>query len=293
MPVVVARVEIPSLVWVGKKKGAANDRLVRLHALLVAGLLAMEVVLDEVADHGDPRASTHQQDLVDAHNVAATSVAALHQVHRSAHQVADQLLQLAARERLREQVVVVVQAHGHHRLLLVAQRLLGALALRLQPAERGGVGADVPAAVLVPDEVGHVIHHPGGEVVPAEEGVMAQRDEAGCAVPDDELGGEGGAAAEVEDEDDLAVAPVLVEAVRGGRGDLLVDDRDVAEAAVLGGTRADLLPLVSIEVAGDGDDGVVDAVAQVRLRRALEVGDEDAGDILGKEIIYFFTYDFT
>ena len=86
------------------------------------------------------------------------------------------------------------------------------------------------------------------------------------------------AAAEVEDEDRL-VRAFLVEAVgeRGGRG--LVDDAQHLEAGDLAGLLGGLA-LGVVEVRGDGDHGLDDRVAEVRLGVALELLQDAGADLL-------------
>ena len=86
------------------------------------------------------------------------------------------------------------------------------------------------------------------------------------------------AAAEVEDEDRL-VRAFLVEAVREGRGGGLVDDAQHLEARDLAGLLGGLA-LGVVEVRGDGDDGLGDRVAEVRLGVALQLAEDAGGDLL-------------
>ena len=74
-----------------------------------------------------------------------------------------------------------------------------------------------------------------------------------------------GAAAEVEDEDRLIVA-LFVEAVGQRRRGRLVDDPLDVEAGDLAGVLG-RLPLVVVEVGGDGDDGAVDGSPGRSARR--------------------------
>ena len=86
------------------------------------------------------------------------------------------------------------------------------------------------------------------------------------------------AAAEVEDEDRL-VAAFLVEPVRErGRG-RLVDDAQHLEARDLAGLLGGLA-LGVVEVRGDGDDGLVDRLAEVLLGVALQLLQDAGGDLL-------------
>ena len=88
-----------------------------------------------------------------------------------------------------------------------------------------------------------------------------------------------GATTEVEDEDGLLLV-LLVEAVGERRGGGLVDDAQHLEAGdlarLLGGGA-----LGVVEVGGDGDDGLVDGVAQVGLGVPLELLQDAGRDLLG------------
>ena len=84
------------------------------------------------------------------------------------------------------------------------------------------------------------------------------------------------AAAEVEDEDRLV--GLLVEPVgERGRG-RLVDDAEDVEAGDLAGVLR-RLALGVVEVRGDGDDGVGDRLAEVRLRVRLQLLEDHRGDL--------------
>jgi hypothetical protein len=62
----------------------------------------------------------------------------------------------------------------------------------------------------------------------------------------------------------------------------LVDDTEDVEASdgtgVLGG-----LPLVVVEVGGDGDDGLLDLLAELGLSNLLHLDKDHGGDLLGRE----------
>lgn len=74
--------------------------------------------------------------------------------------------------------------------------------------------------------------------------MSSRRDEASRAVDELEDGCVGGAAAEMEDKDGLAVTLLGVVPIRRGRRDVLVDDLDGPEAAVLLRRRAEDLPAI-------------------------------------------------
>ncbi len=128
------------------------------------------------------------------------------------------------------------------------------------------------------------LHHPVDDglvpVVTAELGVTAGGLDVEDAVGDLQDRHVEGAAAEVVDQDGLLL--LLVEAIgQCGRG-RLVDDAQDAEARDLPGLLGGLALGVA-EVRGDGDDGVGDVLAQVRLGVALQLHEDPRGDLLGRE----------
>jgi hypothetical protein len=151
------------------------------------------------------------------------------------------------------------------------ERPLGPLAGRPQPPERPRVAGNV--LLGLPLELLHeVVDQAVVEVLASQMGV------AGCSLDleDALLDGEErdveGAAAEVKDEHVLlaVAARLLVEPV--GDGGRLVDDAHDVEArddaGVIGG-----MALRVVEVGGDGDHGVLDRGAEVRLGRLLHLGE--------------------
>jgi hypothetical protein len=85
------------------------------------------------------------------------------------------------------------------------------------------------------------------------------------------------AAAEVEDEDRL-VGSLLVEAVCERCRGRLVDDAEHVEAGDLAGVLR-RLALRVVEVRGNGDDGVRDGLAEIRLRVLLELLEDHRADL--------------
>jgi hypothetical protein len=87
-----------------------------------------------------------------------------------------------------------------------------------------------------------------------------------------------GAAAEVEDQDRLVL--LLVEPVGQGRRGRLVDDAEHVEArdraGLLGG-----LALRVVEIGGNGDDGLLDLFAEIRLGRLPHLLQDEGGNLRG------------
>eukprot|EP01137_Pigoraptor_chileana_P033652 Opistho-2@24879 len=92
------------------------------------------------------------------------------------------------------------------------------------------------------------------------------------------------ATTEIEDEDSALLLVRNVKTVRecGGRG--LVDDAENLESGdgsgILGG-----LALRVVEVGGDSDDGLLDRLAEVGLRRLLHLGEDHRRDLLGCAVL--------
>jgi len=91
-----------------------------------------------------------------------------------------------------------------------------------------------------------------------------------------------GTTTQVENEDVALALRLLVKTVGNGSSSGLVDDAQDIEAgnetSVLGS-----LALRVVEVSRDGDDGVVDGAAKVRLSRLPHLGQDHGRDFLGRE----------
>jgi len=94
------------------------------------------------------------------------------------------------------------------------------------------------------------------------------------------------ATTEIEDENVALALSLLVETVGNGGGGGLVNDTLDVEASdgtgILGG-----LTLRVVEVSWDGDDGVVDSLAEVSLSDLLHLGEDHGGDLLSLELLGF------
>ena len=116
------------------------------------------------------------------------------------------------------------------------------------------------------------------EVLAAQEGVAVGRLHFEDAVADLQDRHVEGAAAEVIDRDQAGL--LLVEAVGQRRRGRLVDDAQHLEAGDLAGVLGGLA-LGVVEISGNGDDGLGDLLAEVRLRGLLHLLQHEGGDLGG------------
>lgn len=90
--------------------------------------------------------------------------------------------------------------------------------------------------------------------------------------------------AQVEDQNIAFTISFLVETVSNSSRSGLVNDTEDIEAgnktSILGS-----LTLGVVEVGGDGDDGIVDSAAKIRLRSLSHLGEDHGGDLLRSELL--------
>ena len=153
---------------------------------------------------------------------------------------------------------------------------LGLLGRFLQALQGHAVLAEIDAFLLL-ELVGQEVDDHLVEVVTTEVGVAVGRQDLEDAVRQVEDRDVVGAAAEVVDGD-LLVA-LLVETVGERRGGRLVDDAQHVQtgdaAGVLGG-----ITLGVVEVGRDGDDRLVDLLAQIRFGVGLQLLQDHRRDFL-------------
>src|SRR5690606_30237785 len=194
-------------------------------------------------------------------------------------QVVDQALELGARQ-LHRQVLRpggVGGDEGQVDLGLCRGRQLDLGLLRglLEALEGELVVAQVDALLLL-ELVGEIADQAHVEVLAAEERVAVGRRDLEHAGADFEHGDVERTAAQVVDRD--RSGRLLVEAVGERGGGRLVDDAQHLQAGDLAGVLGGL-PLGVVEIGRNGDDGLLDLLAEIALGRFLHLLKDHRGDL--------------
>ncbi|CEO96728.1 hypothetical protein PBRA_005332 [Plasmodiophora brassicae] len=264
----------------GLDGGAVGDGLIRVDRL--ARLLAAEELLDQLLDLGDTRRAADQDDFVDvALGELGVAQDLLDRDQRVPEVVATQGLETRARDRRVEVDAVEQRVDLDGRLRRRRQRSLGTLALRSQATQGAVVARDV-LLVLALELLGEVLDEAVVEVLATEVGVTGGGLDLEDAVLDCQDGDIERTTTQVKDQDVHLRFGVLVEAVGDGGGGRLVDDTEDVQA----GNHTSVLRRLTlrvVEVGGDGDDGVVDGFAEVRLGRLPHLDEDHGRDLLRVE----------
>ena len=152
---------------------------------------------------------------------------------------------------------------------------LGLLGGFLQPLQRKLVAAQIDALLLL-EFVGEIVDEAHVEILAAEEGIAVRRLHLEHAVADLQNGNVESAAAEVIDGDGAGL--LLVETVGERRRSRLVDDAQHFEAGDLAGVLG-RLALGVVEIGGNGDDRLLDLLAEIGLRGLLHLLQDEGGDL--------------
>ena len=150
----------------------------------------------------------------------------------------------------------------------------------LQALQRKAVGAQIDA-VLFLEFVGQVIDQALVEIFAAQERVAVGGLHLEHAVADFEHRNVERAAAKVVDRD--GAGALLVHAVGERRRRRLVDDAQDFEAGDLAGVFR-RLALGVVEIGGNGDDGLRDLLAEMRLGGFLHLLQDEGGDFGRRDI---------
>ena len=268
----------------GLHRRADGDDLVRVDALV--GLLAAGQLLHQVGDGGHAGGAADEDHVVDVGDLDAGLLDdVLERLAGALEQVLGEVLELGAGQ-------VLVQMHralgGHGQVLQRdaggggrGELLLGLLRGLLQALQGDLVLGQVRALGLGLLE--QPVHDPlipvvAAEAVVAGGGAHLDGGEVVLVLGDLEQGHVEGAAAQVEDQDELVLLALLQAVGQRGRGGLVDDALDVQArdlAGLLGG-----LALGVVEVGGHGDHRVGDLLAQVLLGVVLELHQRAGRDLL-------------
>jgi len=262
--------------------GAVSDSLVGVDGAVKS--LAVEEVGEHGLDLGDTGGATNEDDFV---NLALANVGILKAVlnwgHALAEKVNAELFELSAGDGA---VVVLTFGKGlalNLGLMGSGKNTLGLLALGTETAGSAGVSSDVDAGLLL--EVSHAeFDETVVEVLTTKMGVTI----GGLDLEDTFLNGEEGdiesTTSEIEDENVAFTFSLFVETVGNSSGGGLVDDTLNIETSngtsVLGS-----LTLGVVEVSGDGDDSLLDGLAEVSLSDFTHLDENHGGDLLSLELL--------
>ena len=197
-------------------------------------------------------------------------------------QIVDQRLELGARQLHRQMLRAGLVGRDERQIDFGlrgrGQFDLGLFGGLLQALQRKLVVAQVDALLLL-EFVGQIVDQPHVEVFAAEEGVAVGRLHLEHAVADLQDRDVEGAAAEVVHRDGAGLR--LVEAVgERGRG-RLVDDAQHFKAGDLAGVLGGLTLRV-VEIGGNGDDGLIDLLAEMGFGGLLHLLQDESGDLRGR-----------
>mmetsp|Transcript_6588 Transcript_6588/g.17841 ORF Transcript_6588/g.17841 Transcript_6588/m.17841 type:complete len:707 (-) Transcript_6588:24-2144(-) len=267
--------------------GAVGDSLVGVDGL--AQLLAVEEVGEEGLHLGNAGGTADEDNLVDRVLVnLGVAEALLDGLHALAEEVHVELLKPGAGDGGVEVDTLEERVDLDGGLRGGGEGALGALARGAEAAEGAGVAGDV-LLVLALEFLDEVVHEALVKVLTAEVGVTRGGLDLEDALLDGEEGDVKGTAAEVKDEHvalRAAVLVLLVEAVRDRRRGGLVDDAHAVDTRDHRGILG-RLALGIVEVRRDGDDSVLDLLAEVRLGDLLHLDEDHRGDLLGAELLLF------
>ena len=211
--------------------------------------------------------------------------AALHGLDGALDQIVDQRFELGAGQ-LHGQVLRTGRVGGDEGQVdfgLRAERQLdlGLFGRFLETLQRQLVVPQVDALLLL-ELVGQIVDEAHVEILAAEEGVAIGRLHLEHAVADLEDRNVEGAAAKVVDRDGLAF--LLVEAVGERRRRRLVDDAQHFKAGDLAGILGGLA-LGVVEIGGNGDDGLLDLLAEIGFGGFLHLLQDDGGNLGGRILL--------
>ena len=258
--------------------GTVGDGLVRVDTL--AGLLSEEL-LEHGLNLGNTSGTTNKDNIID---VALLELGVLEDLLNGLESLLEEviveLLELGAGQSLGEVGALEEGLDFDASAHLGRESTLGLFDLTLQLTHGLEVLGDVDVVLLVVG-LDKVVDNSLIEVLTTEMGVTGSSLDLEDTVVDSQDGNIESTTTEIVD-DDLAFLVGLVQTVGEGGGGGLVDDTENVETgdgtSVLGGGTLGI-----VEVGGDGDDGVGDLLAEVRLGDFLHLAQNHGADLLGGE----------
>ena len=263
----------------GLDGGTVGDSLIGVDGL--AELLAVEELLEHLLDLGNTGGTTDEDDLVDLGlGELGVTEDLLDGTHGLTEVVHVELLETGTSDlgvevdTLEERIDLNVSLSGG------GKGSLGTLAVGSQTTESTLGSGDI-LVVLSLELADEVLDESVIEIFTTEVSITGSGLDLEDTVLNGEEGDIEGTTTEIEDENVL-LALLLVETVGNSGGGGLVDDTEDVEASDGSGILGSL-SLRIVEVSGDGDDGVLDFLADVGLGDLLHLGEDHGGDFLSGE----------
>jgi len=262
--------------------GTIGDGFVWVDGLVQS--LSVEEVLEHLLDLWNSSGSSDENDFVDL-SLSDSRVLedGLYWWHTLSEEIDTEILELGSGD---GGVVVLTLSKSfalNWRLMGTRKNSLGLLALGSQSSESSGVLGDVYSGLLL--EVGHAeVDELVVEIFSSQVSVTI----GGLDLKDTLIDGQKGyiesTSTEIEDENVLLNLRFLVESVGNSSGSWLVDNSGNVKSSngsgILGG-----LSLGVIEVSWDSDDGVLDALSEVRLSDFSHLNQNHGGDFFWLEFL--------
>ena len=263
----------------GLDGGTVGDSLIGVDGL--AELLAVEELLEHLLDLGNTGGTTDEDDLVDLGlGELGVTKDLLDGTHGLTEVVHVELLETGTSDlgvevdTLEERIDLNVSLSGG------GKGSLGTLAVGSQTTESTLGSGDI-LVVLSLELADEVLDESVIEIFTTEVSITGSGLDLEDTVLNGEEGDIEGTTTEIEDENVLLTL-LLVETVGNSGGGGLVDDTEDVEASDGSGILGSL-SLRIVEVSGDGDDGVLDFLADVGLGDLLHLGEDHGGDFLSGE----------
>ena len=245
---------------------------------VLASLLS-EILLEHLLNLRDTSGTTNKDDVI---NVALLHLGVLqnllNRLESLLEEVVVQLLELGAGEGLREVVTLVERLDFDLGSLLGRESTLGLLDLTLELTHSLSVLSDVDIVLLVV-LLGEVVDNAVVEILTTKVSVTSGGLDLKNALLDGEDRNIESTTTEIVDENLAFLLVGLVEAVGESGGGGFVDDTENVETGdgtgVLGGSA-----LSVVEVGGDGNNGVLDRLAEVALSNLLHLAKNHGRNLL-------------